>query len=49
MGLEKISHSHTAGSMSTSALGAITSVDVKLCKMKKCAHFTQYEQKKFSH
>ena len=28
---------------------AITSVYVKLCKMEKCAHFTQYEQKKLSH
>ena len=30
-------------------LRAITSVDVKLCKMEKGAHFTQYEQKKLSH
>ena len=28
---------------------AITSVDVKLCKMEKGAHFTRYEQKKLPH
>ena len=30
-------------------LRAITSVDVKLCKMEKGAHCTQYEQKKLPH
>ena len=30
-------------------LRAITSVDIKLCKMENGAHFTRYEQKNLSH